>query len=191
MGLGSDAPVSDEQRRIGKTINFGIVYGMGAFRLSRELQISVSEASSYINNYFNRYPRVKGYFAKLEELALTSGAVETIYGRKRIISALDTSGRDQGFAMRAAINAPLQGSAADIIKLAMIKVDALLESEQPQARLVLQIHDELLIEAADRGADENAALVKSIIETMEGVIQLNVPLKVDAGIGKNWEEAQG
>jgi DNA polymerase-1 len=191
LGLGRDAPVSDEQRRIGKTINFGIVYGMGAFRLSRELQISVSEASSYITSYFSRYPRVKGYFSKLEDLALASGAVETIYGRKRIISAIDTSGRDQGFAMRAAINAPLQGSAADIIKLAMIKVDALLEREEPRARLVLQIHDELLIEAGDRGPEGNAALVKLITQTMEGVIQLAVPLKVDAGVGRNWEEAQG
>jgi DNA polymerase-1 len=191
LGLGSDAPVSDEQRRIGKTINFGIVYGMGAFRLSRELQISVSKASSYITSYFSRYPRVKGYFSKLEDLALASGAVETIYGRKRIISAIDTSGRDQGFAMRAAINAPLQGSAADIIKLAMIKVDALLEREEPRARLVLQIHDELLIEAGDRGPEGNAALVKLITQTMEGVIQLAVPLKVDAGVGRNWEEAQG
>jgi DNA polymerase-1 len=190
MGLSPHEEVSSEIRRIGKTINFGIVYGMGAFRLSRELGIPVSQASNYITSYFNRYPKVKEYFATLEENALAQGEVQTIYGRKRVISSIDTSGRDQGFAMRAAVNAPLQGSAADIIKLAMIRVDDLLRSSYPGAQLVLQIHDELLIEAPDNGATRNQALIDRVVSSMESVIQLKVPLKVDAGSGHDWQEAQ-
>jgi len=190
MGLGAFDEVSDEIRRIGKTINFGIVYGMGAFRLSRELGIPVNQASQYITNYFSRYPKVKEYFARLEDAAMSHGEVQTIFGRKRVISSIDTSGRDQGFAMRAAINAPLQGSAADIIKLAMIKVDAMLRSSGAGAQLILQIHDELLIEAPDRGKSENEQLMKSIQSAMEGVMKLSVPLKVDAGVGSSWTEAQ-
>jgi DNA polymerase-1 len=190
LGLAAGAEVDDAMRRIGKTINFGIVYGMGAFRLARELEIPVHQASQYITNYFNRYPRVKEYFATLEEAALSQGEVQTIFGRKRVISSIDTSGRDQGFAMRAAINAPLQGSAADIIKLAMIHVDAFLRSSGLDATLVLQIHDELLIEAHDRGGHANADLLKAICRTMEQVIALKVPLKVDAGLGYTWQEAQ-
>jgi DNA polymerase-1 len=190
MGLSAHEDVPNEVRRIGKTINFGIVYGMGAFRLGRELGIPVQQASAYINSYFHRYPRVKEYFAKLEEGALSRGEVQTIFGRKRVISAIDTSGRDQGFAMRAAINAPLQGSAADIIKLAMIKVDALLRDKYTDATLVLQIHDELLIEARDHGEAKNQTLLDEITSAMEQVCELAVPLKVDAGIGSDWEQAQ-
>ena len=190
MGLGAFDEVTDEVRRIGKTINFGIVYGMGAFRLSRELGIPVHQASQYITNYFSRYPRVKEYFAKLEDAAMSQGEVQTIFGRKRVISSIDTSGRDQGFAMRAAINAPLQGSAADIIKLAMVKVDDMLRASGLDAKLILQIHDELLIEAKDLGPAENEKLMKSVQEAMEGVMSLSVPLKVDAGIGTSWTEAQ-
>jgi DNA polymerase-1 len=190
MGLSTDEEVSDAMRRIGKTINFGIVYGMGAFRLGRELGIPVHQASAYITNYFQRYPKVKEYFASLEDAALNRGEVQTIFGRKRVISSIDTSGRDQGFAMRAAINAPLQGSAADIIKLAMIKVHALLATHYPGAQLVLQIHDELLIEAPDRGASENAKLIHDVTRAMESVMELSVPLKVDAGSGYDWQEAQ-
>jgi DNA polymerase-1 len=190
MGRGAFDEVSDEIRRIGKTINFGIVYGMGAFRLSRELGIPVHQATTYINNYFARYPRVKEYFAKLEDAAMSNGEVQTIFGRKRVISAIDTSGRDSGFAMRAAINAPLQGSAADIIKLAMIEVDSMLRSSGIDAKLILQIHDELLIEAVDRGAAENKKLMESVQQAMEGIMELSVPLKVDAGSGRSWTEAQ-
>lgn len=191
MGLSAHDDVPDDIRRIGKTINFGIVYGMGAFRLGKELGIPVHQASDYISNYFKRYPKVKEYFSKLEETALTNGEVQTIYGRKRVISSIDTSGRDSGFAMRAAINAPLQGSAADIIKLAMIRIDEMLTKEYPDAHLILQIHDELLIEAKDRGDAENAKLQTAIQNTMESVMDLSVPLKVDAGSGRNWQESQG
>jgi DNA polymerase-1 len=157
---------------------------MGAFRLARDLGISVQQASQYITNYFNRYPRVKEYFNKLEETALSSGEVQTIFGRKRVISSIDTSGRDQGFAMRAAINAPLQGSAA------MIHVDAFVRTSGIKADLLLQIHDELVVEAEDRGPEENAKYMEAIRRTMEGVMTLKVPLKVDAGMGNSWQEAQ-
>ena len=190
MGLSAHEEVPDDIRRIGKTINFGIVYGMGAFRLGKELGIPVHQASQYITNYFNRYPKVKEYFSSLEETALSQGEVQTIYGRKRVISSIDTSGRDQGFAMRAAINAPLQGSAADIIKLAMIKVDQLLAESYPDCHLILQIHDELLIEAKDAGHERNQILIAAIQSSMEHVAQLSVPLKVDAGSGSNWQESQ-
>ena len=190
MDLGIFDEVSDEIRRIGKTINFGIVYGMGAFRLGRELGIPVSQASTYINNYFSRYPRVKEYFKKLEDDAVAQGFVQTIFGRKRVIGSIDTSGRDQGFQMRAAINAPIQGSAADIIKLAMIAVERKLKELPYRAELVLQIHDELLIEVDDRGQEANAETAQLLISIMEGVYNLLVPLKVDAGIGKTWQEAQ-
>lgn len=190
LGLSSDEELTSEMRRIGKTINFGIVYGMGQFRLAKDLGIPVSEASSYISSYFARYPKVKTYFSGIEEVALTSGEVETIFGRKRFIGSLNTSGRDQGFAMRAAINAPLQGSAADVIKLAMIDVDNLLTNKYPDAKLVLQIHDELLIEAVDKGEASNQQLVSDVASCMESVMELSVPLKVDAGKGYNWQEAQ-
>lgn len=190
MNLGIFDEVSDEIRRIGKTINFGIVYGMGAFRLGRELGIPVSQASTYINNYFSRYPKVKEYFKKLEDDAVAQGFVQTIFGRKRVIGSIDTSGRDQGFQMRAAINAPIQGSAADIIKLAMIAVEKELKKLPYRAELVLQIHDELLIEVEDRGPEANAETAQLLVSIMEGVYSLLVPLKVDAGIGKTWQEAQ-
>jgi DNA polymerase-1 len=191
MGLSQGDEVTDNERRVGKTINFGIVYGMGAFRLGKELGIPVGQASSYIQNYFSRYPRVKAYFAKLEEAALSNGEVQTIFGRKRVISSIDTSGRDQGFALRAAINAPLQGSAADIIKVAMIEVDKLLREKFPASSLILQIHDELLIEAPDHGAAKNKELLDAVQQAMEGVMELSVPLKVDVGSGHSWQEAQG
>jgi len=190
MGYGPNEDLPDNVRRIGKTINFGIVYGMGAFRLARDLGIPVNQASQYITNYFNRYPHVKEYFNQLEDTALSSGEVQTIFGRKRVISSIDTSGRDQGFAMRAAINAPLQGSAADIIKLAMIHVDAFTRTSDTAATLILQIHDELVIEAEDRGPTKNASFMEAIRRTMEGVMTLKVPLKVDAGMGYSWQEAQ-
>jgi DNA polymerase-1 len=190
MGYAQNEAVPDDIRRVGKTINFGIVYGMGAFRLARELGIPVGQATAYINNYFDRYPKVKSYFKKLEDDAMTNGFVTTIFGRKRVIGSIDTSGRDQGFQMRAAINAPIQGSAADIIKIAMIEVEKQLKALPYRAELVLQIHDELLVEADDRGPEGNADTARHITGIMERAFSLSVPLKVDAGIGYTWQEAQ-
>ncbi len=186
LGFGDDEEVSSEERRIGKTINFGIVYGMSGFRLSRELEIPVSEANRYIENYFARYPRVKELFERLEEQIEKQGYVETLFGRKRFKADIDASGRDKGFALRALLNAPFQGTAADIIKLAMIQVQKNLTEAKLPASLLLQIHDELVLECSKEAEQEVATLLQ---DTMEGVVELDVPLVAEVKIGKNWEEA--
>lgn len=186
MNIPAGGTVPPDLRRIGKTINFGVIYGMSGFRLGAELGLPVGTAQEYINNYFARYPRVKQYFKRLEEDAIRAGAVSTLFGRRRIISDLDTSGRDKGFALRAAINAPIQGTAADIIKLAMVRLEERIERESLPLKLILQIHDELLFECAA----EFVVQAKEIIrQEMEQVITLEVPLKVDVGVGGNWQEA--
>lgn len=187
LGIGPDEPLPKDARRLGKTINFGVIYGMGPFALSQELGISMAEAQRYITAYFSRFPGVKRLFAELEEAAKRDGFVRTISGRKRLIADLDSSGRGQGFLARAAINAPLQGSAADLIKRAMIRVDRRLEGGALGAALVLQIHDELLVECPADRASEVAAVVR---EEMEQAMELRVPLKVDVGCGKNWLEVE-
>lgn len=186
MNIPAEGEVPPELRRIGKTINFGVIYGMSGFRLGAELGIPVGIAQEYINNYFARYPRVKQYFKRLEEDAVRSGAVSTLFGRRRIISDLDTSGRDKGFALRAAINAPIQGTAADIIKLAMVRLEERIEREELPFKLILQIHDELLFECKREFVDEATEIIR---QEMEQVIELKVPLKVDVGVGGNWQEA--
>jgi len=184
LGIPAGQDVSTEDRRIGKTINFGIVYGMGPFRLSKELEIPMATAKAYIQNYFNRYPGVQKYFDALAHDAQEKGYVATLFGRKRNIADIDTTGRDKEFVIRAALNAPLQGTAADIIKLAMIRLDAALKDTG--ARLILQVHDELVFEVPEPSLDKVKELVR---EQMEYVVQLKVPLKVGIGIGKNWQEA--
>jgi DNA polymerase-1 len=187
LNIGPFEDVSSEQRRIGKTINFGIIYGMGPYRLARDLGISVGIATSYIDGYFNRFPGVKKFFSKVEEDAVRLDYVTTLFGRKRFLNTIDTSGRDQGFIARVAVNAPLQGTAADIIKLAMISLDARIRREKMPVDLILQIHDELLLECQSQMAAQLSEVVR---QEMESVIKLLVPLKVDVGIGKNWQEAQ-
>jgi DNA polymerase-1 len=186
LALPLNYEMSSEERRVGKTINFGIIYGMSAFRLGKDLGIPVGVASEYINNYFDRYPRVRGFFDELEKHAEDKGFVSTLFGRKRFLSQINTSGRDRGFVRRAAMNAPIQGSAADVIKLAMISIDARIRKEKLPLKLLLQIHDELVFECSSDFEDEATALVR---EEMEGVTELLVPLKVDIGSGVNWEEA--
>ncbi|RMG40039.1 MAG: DNA polymerase I [Candidatus Dadabacteria bacterium] len=186
LGLEDEDQVSSTERRIGKTINFGIIYGMSGFRLGRELGIPVGEANRYIEEYFAAYPGVKEYFARVEKEAEENGYVTTLFGRKRFLSEINASGRDRGFVVRAAINAPLQGSAADIIKLAMIRLDSKIREEQLPLTMILQIHDELMFECDIDAAEEMKEVVK---KEMEGVIKLKVPLKVDLGVGPNWEEA--
>ena len=139
-------PVSSDQRRMGKTINFGVIYGMSGFRLGKELGIPVGLAQQYINNYFDRYSSVKKYFAELVEGAERNGYVSTITGRRRRISDLDMEGRDKGFLQRVANNAPIQGSAADLIKMAMISIDKRISTEKLDFEMLLQIHDELVFE---------------------------------------------
>lgn len=186
FGIKSNQDLTSEQRRFGKTINFGIIYGMGAFRLARELAIPVSAASTYIDEYFNHYPRVREFFEQLEKEAGQKGYVRTIYGRKRVLSDIDTRGRDQGFMTRAAMNAPIQGSAADLIKRAMVTIDNRIRKEELPLRMLLQIHDELLFECA---LDFCAQGMKIVQSEMERVADLAVPLKVEIGNGRNWQQA--
>lgn len=186
LKLDPNSEVSIEHRRMGKTINFGVIYGMSGFRLGRELGIPVSVANQYIQGYFDGYPKVAKLFSALELEAQTQGYVKTLSGRRRVISDLDTSERDKGFALRAAINAPMQGTAADLIKLAMVQLDEKIRSEKIPMRMLLQIHDELIFECASSFVE---SAKKIVVEIMEGVMQLKVPLKVDCGFGKNWQEA--
>ncbi len=186
FGLLEDVQPSQEQRRAGKTINFGVIYGMGPYRLARELGIGVSVATSYIDNYFQRYPSVSEYFKKTEETLAREGCVTTLFGRKRIISGMDTSGRDQGFMLRAAINAPIQGSAADLIKIAMNRLFVRLSSEHVKASMIMQIHDELVFECSAEDVESASQIIRA---EMEGAVTLEVPLKVELGVGSNWQQA--
>lgn len=185
-GLSPEEQVSPEQRRVGKTINFGVIYGMGSYRLSQELEIPIPVAQGYIDSYFDRYPGVKRFFAKIEQDAVQKGVVTTMFGRRRVLSDLDTTGRDKGFILRAAINAPIQGTAADIIKLAMIRIAARLKEERVPCEMLLQIHDELVFECARSAAERARELIRG---EMESVVPLRVPLEVAVGVGANWQEA--
>lgn len=186
LGLDPDSAVSPEQRRLGKTINFGVVYGMGGFRLARDLGIPVSLADRYIRQYFERYGSVKSYFSRIEEQAQKDGFVATMFGRKRFLAAIDASGRDKGFVLRAALNAPIQGSAADLIKLAMIKLEDDIRAAGLPCRMLLQIHDELVFECREDSVPGAMELIRA---GMENVVKLAVPLKVDVRAGRNWQEA--
>ena len=174
-----------ELRRMAKTINFGIVYGMSAFRLANELKVTRKQAQRYITEYFARYPRVLEYFDKLRESIAGRGFVETLFGRRRFASEIDTSGRDAGYAERSLINAPIQGSAAEIIKCAMIKIHRQLERYHGRARMVLQVHDELVFEVAENISNEVQGMV---VSAMESAVALDVPIKVDVRSGTSWGE---
>ncbi|AWV91087.1 DNA polymerase I [Bradymonas sediminis] len=180
--------VTSAQRGAGKTINFGVLYGMGARRLAASLRISQGEATQYIDNYFERYAGVSAFFDKLVADATHSGYAETMFGRKRQIADMGTLGRrEQAFAERVAINTPIQGSAADIIKFAMVNLQAKIEAEELPMRMLLQVHDELVFEVEDAFVDAAKTIVR---EAMEGVCELDVPLLVDLGCGDNWLDAK-
>jgi len=179
--------VSSEQRRYAKVINFGLIYGMSAFGLAKQLGIERSAATAYIERYFARYPGVKNYMDSTREQAKQQGYVETVFGRRLWLPEINSSNgmRRQG-AERAAINAPMQGTAADLIKLAMIKVQNWLELEKLHCRLIMQVHDELVLEVPEN----ELHLVKEMLpKLMCGVAELHVPLLVELGEGKNWDEA--
>ena len=181
------ATVTSDQRRSAKAINFGLIYGMSAFGLARQLSIGRGEAQKYVDLYFERYPGVKRYMDETRQKARDVGYVETIFGRRLYLPEILS--RNQGLrqsAERQAINAPMQGSAADIIKRAMIDVDAWLRTSGAPARLIMQVHDELVLEVADEAVD---ALVQQLRQHMAHAVDLSVPLKVDVGIGRNWDEA--
>jgi DNA polymerase-1 len=181
------ADVSSEQRRYAKVINFGLIYGMSAFGLAKQLGVERSAATAYIERYFARYPGVKSYMDSTREQARQQGYVETVFGRRLWLPEINSSNgqRRQG-AERAAINAPMQGTAADLIKLAMIAVQRWLESENLHSRLIMQVHDELVLEVPE----PELHLVKEMLPgLMCGVAELKVPLLVELGEGKNWDEA--
>ncbi|HZZ94152.1 MAG TPA: DNA polymerase I [Usitatibacter sp.] len=179
--------VTSEQRRYAKVINFGLIYGMSAFGLAQNLGIERTAAQSYMDKYFQRYPGVARYMETTRQEARERGFVETVFGRRLWLPDIRSSNmqRRQG-AERQAINAPMQGTAADLIKLAMIAVQAWLDAQKLQAKLIMQVHDELVLEVPEKELD----VVKPNVERlMMGVAKLDVPLVVDAGVGANWEEA--
>ncbi len=182
--------VSTDQRRSAKAINFGLIYGMSAFGLARQLGIGRNEAQQHVDLYFERYPGVKAYMDRTREGARETGYVETVFGRRLYLPEIRSRNRAlQQYAERSAINAPMQGTAADLIKLAMIAVDRWCEEEgQDDARLIMQVHDELVLEARQGAADRVAAAVRErMVAAGQGA--LRVPLKVDVGRGMNWDEA--
>ncbi len=180
----SEAEVTPSERRAAKTINFGVIYGMGAFRLAQELGIPRAEAQRFIDAYFARYNGVARFIQKTIEQAQKDGAVYTILGRQRPIAAIHSrNANERQGAERIAVNTPIQGSAADIMKLAMLKVDAMLMERYPQARLLLQVHDELIIEAPAGEAEIIAAAVK---EAMASAYKLSIPLRASVEIAKSW-----
>jgi len=179
--------VSSDQRRSAKAINFGLIYGMSAFGLARQLGIDRSAAQQYVNRYFERYPGVRRYMDDTRERARRDGYVETVMGRRLYLPDIRARNKQlQQYAERSAINAPMQGTAADIIKRAMIDVHAWCLAEQPPARLIMQVHDELVLEVRE---DAVAQVGERLRRCMAGAAQLKVSLKVDIGTGANWDEA--
>ncbi len=179
--------VSSEQRRSAKAINFGLIYGMSAFGLAKQLHINRGEAAEYIDVYFERYPGVKRYMDETRELAAKKGYVSTLAGRRLYLPEInDRNAMRRQAAERTAINAPMQGTAADIIKLAMISVDNWLEDTKLDAKMIMQVHDELVFEVKEEKVDELVAYVSAL---MSEAMELSVPLVVEAGVGDNWDEA--
>lgn len=175
------------QRSNAKAVNFGIIYGQSAFGLSQNLGISRKEAKEIIDNYFEQYPKIKSYMDEAKEKAKEKGYVETIMKRRRYLPDIHSNNAIvRGYAERNAINAPIQGSAADIIKLAMIKVFNRLEKENLQSKMILQVHDELIF---DVPKSEKEQMTKLVQEEMEGAIEMIVPMKVEFEFAKNWLEA--
>ena len=179
--------VTDLQRRNAKAVNFGIVYGISSFGLSQDLSITRKEAEGYIASYFETYPGIKTFLDRLVTDAKEKGYAETMFGRRRPVPELSSSNfMQRSFGERIAMNSPIQGTAADIIKIAMIRVKQRLDREQLKSKLILQVHDELLIEAA---ADEEEYVKTLLAEEMRHAADLAVTLEVDVQCGKNWFEA--
>ena len=183
--------MSQDIRRKAKAINFGIIYGISPFGLSNQLDISRSEASDYIRSYFEKFPSIKDYMESTKEFAKNNGFVKTLFGRKCIID--DSGNRGPGgkaFMERAAINAPIQGTAADIIKRAMIKIPKNLKKENLETKMIMQVHDELIFETKDSEIEKTMSIViKEMSEAHKPVVDLSVDLKVEAASGKNWDQA--
>jgi DNA polymerase I len=186
FGLALDA-VSADQRRSAKAINFGLIYGMSAFGLARQLSIGRGEAQRYVDLYFERYPGVRRYMDETRRQAREAGYVETVFGRRLYLPEIQSRNAAlRQYAERSAINAPMQGTAADIIKRAMIEVDGWLQNSGAPARLIMQVHDELVLEVADEAVQD---VVQQLRRHMGEAAELTVPLRVDVGIGRHWDEA--
>jgi DNA polymerase-1 len=180
--------VTPDMRRVAKTINFGVIYGMSAFRLANDLGISRTQAAEFIENYFKTYSSVNDFINSTIQKTEETGFVQTIFGRKRHIANINSKNKlEKSGAERMAVNTPVQGSAADIVKKAMLDVSKALEEENTQAKLILQVHDELLVECPDnpQTIEKTISIIK---EKMENAVKLNVPLKVSIEYGKNWGE---
>jgi DNA polymerase I len=174
-------------RRKAKAINFGIIYGISPFGLARQLGIPQSEAGDYIRAYFERYPGIRDYMERTKEAARKQGFVTTLFGRRCFTPGIaDKNPASRNFAERAAINAPIQGGAADIIKRAMVRLPAALADAGLGARTLLQVHDELIFEVPEGEVEETVRLAKGV---MERAARLDVPLVVDSGVGGDWDEA--
>ncbi len=181
--------VTQEMRRSAKAVNFGIVYGISAFSLSRDIGVTVAEAKDYMERYFSTYQGVRQYMTDVVELARERGYVETLWHRRRALPELKSSNFNmRSFGERVALNMPIQGTAADIIKLAMVRVHQRLKEEDLSARLIMQVHDELIVECR---TEEQEAVKKLLTEEMESVVSLAVPLTAEAHAGVNWLEAKG
>lgn len=186
FGIDQDK-VTSEQRRYAKTINFGLIYGMSEYGLSKSLGIEIQAAQHFISRYFSRYSAVHEYMEKIKDQAIQKGYVETLYGRRLYLPGLQSrNGNERATAFRAAINAPMQGTASDLIKLAMISVHQWLKQNKLSSRLIMQVHDELVLEVPD---DETTIICKTIPDIMANVAKLKVPLIADIGMGDNWDEA--
>jgi len=185
--------VTTDQRSFAKRVNFGLLYGMGTLSLAQQAGISMREAQQFVDAYFAGFPNIKQYIEETKRRAKTEGYVETLLGRRRYFPILQTQTRDlrtnimQRTAEREAINHPIQGTAADIIKLAMINIHREMSRRSLATRLILQVHDELILEAPKSEADEVMSLVR---EAMESAYKLNPPLKVEIGQGRNWDEVK-
>ena len=179
--------VTPDQRRIAKTANFGIMYGISSFGLAQRLGISRQEAKKIIDDYFASFPAISSYIRDTVDHAKENGYVETLFGRRRYLPDINSNNATvRALAERNAVNAPIQGTAADIIKLAMIGVDGRLSREGLKSRIVLQVHDELVLETTENEVEEVERIVK---EEMENVITLSIPLTVECNHGNNWLEA--
>jgi DNA polymerase-1 len=179
--------VTDDQRRSAKAINFGLMYGMSAFGLAKQLGISRGEAQDYVDLYFDRHPGVRAYMDETREKASADGFVETVFGRRLYLPEINARNANRRqYAERTAINAPMQGTAADIIKKAMLAIHHWLHDERPGARMIMQVHDELVFEVDQDNIDH---VREHVIKLMNAAATLSVPLRVDAGVGANWDEA--
>jgi DNA polymerase-1 len=179
--------VTNDQRRSAKAINFGLIYGMSAFGLAKQLGLERGQAQAYVDRYFERYPGVRRYMDETRDSARRLGYVTTVFGRRLYLPEINARNAAlRQYAERSAINAPMQGTAADIIKRAMLGVATWLDAHEPRARLIMQVHDELVVEVPAERADDVGA---AVVEIMESAAELRVPLRVDRGIGANWDEA--